>query len=32
MINLHGKELKIPIDMGTHYYYYCAFKKRVWEY
>lgn len=29
MINLHGKELKIPIDMGTHYYYYCAFKKRV---
>jgi SAM-dependent methyltransferase len=29
MINLHGKELKIPIDMGTHYYYYCAFKKRI---
>jgi SAM-dependent methyltransferase len=28
MINLNGKELKIPIDMGTHYYYYCAFKKK----
>jgi SAM-dependent methyltransferase len=27
IINLNGKELKIPIDMGTHYYYYCAFKK-----
>lgn len=28
LINLNGKELKLPIDMGTHYYYYCAFKKR----
>jgi SAM-dependent methyltransferase len=27
LINLDGRELKIPIDMGTHYYYYCAFKK-----
>lgn len=29
LINLDGKELKIPIDMGTHYYYYCAFKKKI---
>jgi hypothetical protein len=28
MINVNGKELKIPIDMGTHYYYYCAFRKK----
>ena len=27
LINFNGKEFKIPIDMGTHYYYYCAFKK-----
>jgi SAM-dependent methyltransferase len=27
LIKLENKELKIPIDMGTHYYYYCAFKK-----
>lgn len=27
LINLNGKELKIPIDMGSHYYYYCAFRK-----
>lgn len=29
LINHNGKELKIPIDMGTHYYYYCAFKKKI---
>ena len=29
LINLNRKELKIPIDMGTHYYYYCAFKKKI---
>lgn len=29
IIKLNNKELKIPIDMGTHYYYYCAFKKKI---
>jgi SAM-dependent methyltransferase len=28
LIKLENKELKIPIDMGSHYYYYCAFKKK----
>lgn len=28
LITLNGEELKIPIDMGTHYYYYCAFRKK----
>lgn len=28
IIKLGDKELKIPIDMGTHHYYYCAFKKK----
>jgi hypothetical protein len=28
VIEADGKELKIPIDMGTHYYYYCAFRKK----
>lgn len=28
LINLNGKDLKIPIDMGTHFYYYSAFRKK----
>lgn len=28
MINIDGKVLKIPIEVGENKYYYCAFKKR----
>jgi SAM-dependent methyltransferase len=28
IINLEGRELKIPIDVGDNRYYYCAFKKK----
>lgn len=29
IINLNGRDLKIPIDVGDNKYYYCAFKKRT---